>query len=59
MKQLLGEVVGDNNRQAKIVIDDVGVISVQLWDGGQLITERQTLGETYESVNRLARSLVE
>lgn len=59
MKQLLGEVVGDNNRQAKIVIDDVGVISVQLWDGGQLITERQTLGETYEAVNRLARSLVE
>ena len=59
MKQLLGEVVGDNNRQAKIVIDDVGVISVQLWDGGQLITERQTLGETYEAVNRLARLLVE
>ena len=58
MKQLLGEYVGDNSRTAKIVIDDVGVISVQLWDDGVLLNEQQALGETYESVTNIARSLI-
>jgi hypothetical protein len=41
MKRLLGEYYGDNNdRVAKIVVDDVGIISVECWDGKQMITEK-------------------
>lgn len=46
MKQLLGEYYGDNNtRVAKIMVDDVGIVSVQCWDGKQMITEKSAVNQ--------------
>lgn len=44
MKRLLGEYYGDNNgRVAKVVVDDVGIVSVECWDGKQMITEKSVI----------------
>ena len=47
MKRLLGEYYGDNNsRVAKVVIDDVGIVSVECWDGKQMITEKSVVNRS-------------
>ena len=47
MKRLLGEYYGDNNsRVAKVVVDDVGVVSVECWDGKQMITEKSVVNRS-------------
>lgn len=47
MKRLLGEYYGDgNDRVAKIVVDDVGIVSVQCWDGKQMITEKSVVNRS-------------
>ena len=44
MKRLLGEYYGDNNsRVAKVVVDNVGIVSVECWDGAQMITEKSAV----------------
>ena len=44
MKRLLGEYYGDdNNRVAKVMVDDVGIVSVECWDGKQMITEKSVV----------------
>ena len=47
MKRLLGEYYGDNNsRVAKVVVDDVGIVSVECWDGKQMITEKSVVNRS-------------
>lgn len=47
MKRLLGEYYGDgNDRVAKIVVDDVGIVSVECWDGKQMITEKSVVNRS-------------
>ena len=47
VKRLLGEYYGDNNsRVAKVVVDDVGIVSVQCWDGKQMITEKSVVNRS-------------
>jgi len=48
MKRLLGEYYGDdnNNRVAKVMVDDVGIISVECWDDKQMITEKSVVNRS-------------
>ena len=47
VKRLLGEYYGDgNDRVAKVVVDDVGIVSVQCWDGKQMITEKSVVNRS-------------
>ena len=44
VKRLLGEYYGDgNDRIAKVVVDDVGIVSVECWDGKQMIAEKSVV----------------
>ena len=56
MKRLLGEYYGDNNsRVAKVVVDDVGIVSVECWDGKQMITEKSVVNRSdYNSLEDYA-----
>jgi|GEM_PF-6839661 len=50
MKQLIGEYYGDGNqRTARMFVDDVGIVSVECWDGKQLITEKSTFNKNEQS----------
>ena len=47
MKRLLGEYYGDDNgRVAKVMVDDVGIVSVECWDGKQMITEKSVVNRS-------------
>jgi len=47
MKRLLGEYYGDdNNRVAKVMVDDVCIVSVECWDGKQMITEKSVVNRS-------------
>jgi hypothetical protein len=47
MKRLLGEYYGDDSgRVAKVMVDDVGIVSVECWDGKQMITEKSVVNRS-------------
>ena len=60
MKRLLGEYYGDNNsRVAKVVVDDVGIVSVECWDGKQMITEKSVVNRSeHDSLHNYANDWV-